>query len=460
MNRTMKMLAAGLVAGGVGLAASAAEPVKAAKPVAAQTKAVAIAKAAVQQPTNDSRLLPRPSQDQPPKSRDIIGGGSKVKNGAEPRDARLPAGNTIDPGDGKRPQPVNRGLGRDHTIPDMRDIGAGWQGLGKQVHLTDLGRDAKLNNLVDPRSAFPVGTGKAAPGRQTPGQIWDGVNPILHNGDGKNHVSNSDQHSEVYGRHIDSTDLTGTQPAGEPKWIRDLKDGTNATVRPDRRDAQDPHRKLGMAEKRDEMARRSQASGGGGTPPEQTTTEKVGRAIAKSWAGVERFMHEHGWSTKYDDDNTRVRISGHGPRGRPTPDDVDDSHAPKQIRLDNAPASLTDNDVNRRRKVSQPGEGRQLERMYVDRKELSEAFVGRRTDGRSTPAPGETDTGTGGDRTKSLSAKYKPRRPDGPDNGPVVVTRTGPHNPPGSNPDPEGGAGAKGDGSSTDDKDGSRQRRQ
>jgi hypothetical protein len=444
MKRTMKMFAAGVVAAGLGLAASAAEPVKAVKPVAAQTKAISIAKGTVEQPKNDSRLQPRPSQDQPPKSRDIIGGGSKVKNGAEPRDARLPVGSPIDPGEGKRPQPVNRGLGRDHTIPDMRDIGAGWQGLGKQVHLSDLGRDAKLNSLTDPRGGFQMGTGKDLPGRRSPRDLWDTVNPNLHNGDGKNGSSRrGEQSNDDPGNRIVIVPATGDRPFEEAAYHR-----------PDRRDQTDPAIRQAKLAELYELQSKNGYWGGYKTESEKTFLDKAFDKANSAWAWVQRYTASE---EKYKDPPRSVQAVV-GNRGRPTPDDVDTSHAPKRIRDEKAPPSLNERDINRRRQVSQPGEGRQFERMYVDRKELSEAMVGRRTEGRSTPTPSETDTSTGGDRTQSLTSKFKPQRPDGP--GQPGFGKPGPKTPPGSNPDPEGGAGSKGDGSSTDDQDGSRPPRQ
>ena len=78
----------------------------------------------------------------------------------------------------------------------------------------------------------------------------------------------------------------------------------------------------------------------------------------------------------------------------PTPDSVDDSHVPEAIRHK---APEREDRATKEDQVTLHDENkRQQEVVYVERQEIYGSMVGRRTDGRSTPAPTDGTTGSNG----------------------------------------------------------------
>ena len=150
---------------------------------------------------SNANLQPRPSQDQPPKSRDFIGGGSTHQGGTAGHDGRLPVGGTTTgPTDQTREQPKGPGWGRkfDTGVPT--------------VGLDHFSRDAQIGKLRDPAFGLPAGEKDPSGalsganrsgndplggrvGRKTVSETMDSLNRTPHNGDGQNNSSRTEQQS-------------------------------------------------------------------------------------------------------------------------------------------------------------------------------------------------------------------------------------------------------------------------
>jgi len=394
-------------------------------------------------PVSDPKLHAGSSLDQPPKSRDFIGGGSTHQGGVAGHDGKLPI-----VGEAKLP-----------TADEHREQpkGPAWPkgDLGvPTVGLDTFSRDAKIGKLRDPASPLADGTGFKGEkdlsgalsganrpgiddlgnmgGRKTLGETFDSVNRTPHNGDGKNSSSKTDQQSgetNEYGGVTHYATVGNTvaivkdDPAGVTRETRVINQGTER----ERITTYDPSgRQSGAAVTRD---------GNGKIIFDNTITHfKSGSFnIAITTEDTRKTVHESGNKT-------------------PTPDAVDDSHAPAAVReLAGSRKTVVEVGKERKRQVSLPGEGRTQDRVQVDKKELVAAMVGKRTGDNSTPVPTDASMSAGTSGDKAPRKKLKPG--DSVDN--LTGGSTGVGGTPGRRPGGNEEATPSGDGSSNSSEGGS-----
>jgi hypothetical protein len=257
-----------------------------------------------------------------------------------------------------------------------------------QVHLNELTREAKLQELTDPKNALdengPHDFAKTAPGRRSGADLVNGASQNPRASDGKNQTSKqgqlSDVGDDVAAAIIDAARIAG---GGSVKTETDPSGTLSQTVK---KDATGTIREVRRydSETFEERVWKFNKAG------QQVSSER--------WVGGVKVK-----STPNPD----------------SPDSVDERGLPAVLKggKERLP-SVYEINAMKQRKVSQPGEGReQPARMNVDKRELMEAGLLRRTDGRSQPVPEEARNS---DR-RGVASPKSPIRPGGPDEGQTGV---------------------------------------